>query len=146
MNFPYLGMTKTQLEYIFDQHKENCKKIVFKFQFDDVTAPSLVAYGAKTIKRFLSIIPQETLQKLPISNTISGEIYLGNLELRDDQYEILKKDSGYANASHLIFEPMESTDFPKSVVYKVGWGTIENFLPFVPIVECNPSPPKEPHE
>lgn len=148
-NFPFLAIPKKTLDSLFNNPVKS-KKVVFTFQFDNSqAAPSLAAYGIKG-KKFLANTPQYTLLKLSITINVPGEYYLGNLELTDNQYDVLKADGGYGSSSHLLFLPKVSTTFPKSITYRTGWGN-----PFIKDLsdtakarftddDLKPSPPAKP--
>lgn len=145
-NFPYLALPKKTADSLFNSPVKS-KKIVFTFQFDNANAaPSLVAYGIKK-KAFLAAVPQYKLLKSSFSRNLSGELYLGDLELTDNQYLSLKNDPAYGTSDYLIFEPDFSTTYPKSVKYKVGWGAFaftKEFKFLGTTEDLKPSPPAPP--
>ncbi|MEO5946813.1 MAG: hypothetical protein ABIP79_08355, partial [Chitinophagaceae bacterium] len=117
-DFPYLGLPKKTIDSLFDIAKS--KKIVFTFQFDSASStPSLVVYGIKAKKYLDKKDPQYKLLKSSLAQNIAGEFYLGDLELTNPQYIILKNDPTYGTSNFSIFSPFVSPINKKSIVYNV---------------------------
>lgn len=155
-NFPILSIPKTELDDYFDPPPhQNLHKIVFRFRFEDENAlPSLVMYGATSMSVFQPpATPLGVVNPTPISISVNGEFFLGNLELTRIGYNRLRAGAG--TNPDLLFYPKVSTTYPNQVTYQLIWGTTLHSLsdtttvhllppPPPPTDELNPSPPAPP--
>jgi hypothetical protein len=142
-NFPYLTLNMTDLDAFFTP--ANIQKVVFRFQFDDGnSAPSLVAYKATSVRVYNTTPLTPRLTKTGLSRNLTGELFLGNLEMSRKQYTDLKAASG--GASLVIFAAKKDG---LNVTYELATGSEFNAqtlstLKFLAGSDLNPSPPKNP--
>ena len=150
-NFTYLTIKKDDLKKLFET-KPYIQKIVFKFQFESpVRYPSLVGYGATSVRKFKDVNPFVTLNRTSFKVELKGELFFGNLEMSKAEYdELFKPGSGHENSTFLIFSPKISSQFKGNVIFGLSWDkgkelTEANLKTLnFDEEELNPSPPAKP--
>lgn len=150
-NFTYLTIKKEDLKKLFET-KPYIQKIVFKFQFESpVRYPSLVGYGATSVRKFKDVNPFVTLNRTSFKVELKGELFFGNLEMSKAEYdELFKPGSGHENSTYLIFSPKISSQFKGNVIFGLSWDkgkelTEANLKTLnFDEEELNPSPPAKP--
>ena len=123
----------------------NCKKVVFRFVYDDSTGViSVEAFGAKNDNKY--ILPPVPLEVIPVGISLGAgaRLYVSDLELTRKIYTDLGDPD--TDDTHLIFYPVISSTHGNSATYKVDWGRVEGFAPPADFTgqELNPSPPADP--
>ena len=150
-SFKYLTITKKELKALFET-APFIEKVVFKFQFESpVGYPSLVGYGATSVRKFKDTKPLVTLTRTGFKVDLAGELFLGNLEMSRAEFdELFKPGSGHENSTYLIFSPKISSQYKGNVIFGLSWdkgnALTDEYLKTLNFddEELNPSPPAKP--
>jgi hypothetical protein len=112
--FPVLCISKEDFESLLKRRppEDRVKKLVFVFNLDDKLElnPSLTIFRSKSNAKFLSKTPSHTLTRTSKKYKISGEYYLGNLELTSTLIKKIQQHAQYPTANSLLFYPVKGTD------------------------------------
>jgi hypothetical protein len=153
-SFPVLYTEFQNLTTLFTEPGVGLRrKIVFHFNFDGNIAkgqPTLSGFSTKNTGNFTSTVPLLTLERTTPFIKMAYPLYIGNIELTQDEYKTLSKDP--TKKTYLVFTPVKSTKYTNVVTYTTAWSSTTSFTldKLKPIkinaigAELNPSPPKDP--